>query len=354
MRDTDISAALQQQVQQAIQDSAQLNICGGNNKMFLGREPAGRPLDVSKHCGIINYDPRELVITARASTPMIEIEAALAESGQMLAFEPPHFGATATLGGTIACALSGARRPFTGSARDFTLGCKLLNGRGEILNFGGQVMKNVAGYDLSRLMVGAYGTLGVLLELSLKVLPRPASSQTIMFESSPGQAIAKMSALLSQPYPVDAACFHGELLHLRLSGSEQAVKHARMQLGGEMMHDCATFWREVNEHRLTLFTAAPTLYRIMVKPSTPPLDIAGKWLLSWGGAQRWLASDAPLATIREQVAKVGGHVTQFRGGDRNGNVFSPLAPAVLTLHQRLKDSLDPHGIFNRGRMYAEI
>ncbi|MDX8386773.1 MAG: FAD-binding protein, partial [Gallionella sp.] len=144
------SDTLQQQVQQAITDGTPLNICGGNSKTFIGRSPVGKPLDVSSHCGIINYDPRELVITARAGTLMSEIEATLAESGQMLSFEPPHFGATATLGGTIACGLSGSRRPFSGSARDFTLGCKILNGRGEILNFGGQVMKNVAGYDLSR------------------------------------------------------------------------------------------------------------------------------------------------------------------------------------------------------------
>ena len=348
------SDTLQQQVQQAITDGTQLNICGGNSKTFLGRNPAGQPLDVSNHSGIINYDPRELVITARAGTPMSEIEATLAESGQMLAFEPPHFGSTATLGGTIACGLSGSRRPFAGSARDFTLGCKVLNGRGEILNFGGQVMKNVAGYDLSRLMVGAYGTLGVLLEISLKVLPRPASSQTLMFECRPEQAITRMSALLSQPYPVDAACFHGERLHLRLSGSAQAVKHAQVQLGGEALDDCTAFWRTLNEHELTLFNSAATLYRIMVKPATPPLDIEGKWLLGWAGAQRWLASNAPVDAIREQAAKVGGHVTQFRGGDRNGSVFSPLAPALIPFHQRLKASIDPHGIFNRGRMYADI
>ncbi|MDX8385480.1 MAG: glycolate oxidase subunit GlcE, partial [Gallionella sp.] len=335
-------------------DGTPLNICGGNGKTFIGRSPVGRPLDVSRHSGIINYDPRELVITARAGTLMSEIEATLAESGQMLAFEPPHFGSTATLGGTIACGLSGSRRPFSGSARDFTLGCKVLNGRGEILNFGGQVMKNVAGYDLSRLMVGAYGTLGVLLDISLKVLPRPASSQTLKFECTPAQAITRMSGLLSQPYPVDAACFHGERLHLRLSGSKKAVKHAQVQLGGEVMPDSTAFWRTLNEHELTLFTTASTLYRVMVKPATPPLTIDGKWLLGWAGAQRWLVSNAPVATIREQVAKVSGHVTQFRGGDRNGSVFSPLAPALMPFHQRLKASFDPHGIFNRGRMYAEI
>jgi len=354
MQNSDISATLQQQVQQAMHEGTQLNICGGNSKTFLGRNASGQTLDISAHRGIINYDPRELVIHARAGTPLSEIEDTLAAAGQMLAFEPPHFGAHATLGGTIACGLSGARRPYAGSARDFTLGCKILNGRGELLNFGGQVMKNVAGYDLSRLMVGAYGTLGVLLDISLKVLPRPAASLTITHECTPDAAISRMSGMLAQPYPIDAACFHGELCTLRLTGSEKAVQHAHAQLGGEIMDNCGSFWRALNEHELSLFSSAPVLYRIMVKPATPPLDIEGKWLLDWGGAQRWLSSDAPLASIREQVAKVGGHVTQFRGGDRNGMIFSPLAAPLLPLHQRLKHSFDPQHIFNRSRMYAGI
>jgi glycolate oxidase FAD binding subunit len=354
MTGADISTALQQQVQQALQDDTCFDIRGGSSKTFLGRTTDGSPLDVSGHRGIVEYDPRELVITARAGTPLAEIEAVLAEAGQMLAFEPPHFGPGATLGGTLACGLSGPRRPYAGSARDFTLGCRVLNGHGELLRFGGQVMKNVAGYDLSRLMVGAYGTLGVLLEASLKVLPRPAASITLVYESDAAAAIRRMSGLLSQPYPVDAACFHGELCHLRLSGSEQAVKHACAQLGGEELPDADAFWHALNEQQMSLFAAAPALYRIMVKPSTPPLDIEGKWLLDWGGAQRWLASHEAPAAIRKQVASVGGHVTLFRGGERSGEVFQPLNSRMLALQQRLKHSLDPQSIFNPGRMYAEI
>jgi glycolate oxidase FAD binding subunit len=354
MAGADISTALQQQVQQALQNGTRLDIRGGGSKTFLGRATNGTQFDVGGHRGIIDYDPRELVITARAGTPLAEVEATLAEAGQMLAFEPPHFGTTATLGGTIACGLSGPRRPYTGSARDFTLGCRIINGHGEMLRFGGQVMKNVAGYDLARLMVGAYGTLGVLLDISLKVLPRPASSITLVYECSAAEAIEKMSGVLTQSFPVDAACFHGELCHLRLSGSEAAVRHARAQLGGEELPDCKEFWRTLNEHELAMFTAAPVVYRIMVKPATPPLSIAGKWLLGWGGAQRWLASSEPQDSIRAQVAKAGGHVTQFRGGDRSGAVFQPLSAPLLALQQRLKHSLDPQGIFNPGRMYAEI
>jgi glycolate oxidase FAD binding subunit len=354
MPEADIAIDLQQQVQQAARDASPLRLRGGNSKAFLGRATEGAMLDISGHRGIVEYDPRELVITARAGTPLAEIESVLAASGQMLAFEPPLFGAAATLGGTLACGLSGPRRPYAGSARDFMLGCRMLNGRGEMLSFGGQVMKNVAGYDLSRLMVGAHGTLGVLLEASLKVLPRPAASITLAYECDAAAAIRKMSGLLAQPYPVDAACFHGELCRLRLSGSEQAVKHARAQLGGEELADGGAFWQSLNEQQLSLFSAAPALYRIMVKPATPPLEIEGKWLLDWGGAQRWLASHEPPAAIRARVAGSGGHVTLFRGGERSGEVFQPLGAAMLALQQRLKRSLDPHGIFNPGRMYAAL
>jgi len=350
----DISAALQQQVQDAISSKTSLNICGGNSKTFLGRHPEGETLPVSAHRGIVEYDPRELVLTARAGTPLAEIEAALSDAGQMLTFEPPHFGEQATLGGTIACGLSGPRRPYAGAARDAVLGCKMINGRAELLHFGGQVMKNVAGYDISRLMVGAYGTLGVLLEISLKVLPRPASSITLIHECPQEEAIQRMSQLLSEPMPVDAACYHAGHCHIRLSGSEQAVKHAHEHLGGEVIEKAAPFWHSLREQQLPFFHSAAPLYRVMVKPGTAPLPISGSWLLDWGGAQRWLVSDEPVASIRERVAAVGGHVTCFRSHDSHNEVFEPLGAALLTIHQRLKNSFDPHGIFNRGRMYPGL
>ena len=354
MLNRDMSEALQQQVQRAISASTPLNICGGNSKTFLGRSAQGETLDVSGHRGVVEYDPRELVITARAGTPLAEIDATLAASGQMLAFEPPHFGEQATLGGSIACGLSGPRRFYAGAARDSILGCKLLNGKGELLRFGGQVMKNVAGYDLSRLMAGAYGTLGVLLEISLKVLPRPATSLTLVQECTQVEATTRMSQLLSQPLPVDAACYHAGQCYLRLSASAQGVKHAHGQLGGEVLEKPEHFWHALREHRLPFFSSAGALYRIVVKPATPPLDISGTWLLDWGGSQRWLASNEPLAVIRDRVAAAGGHATLFRGGDRTGDVFQPLPEPLLTIHQRLKTSFDPHHIFNRGRMYASL
>ena len=350
----DKSLALQQQVLNALQDATPLNIIGGGSKDFLGATTQAQQINTSGHRGIVEYDPRELVLTARSGTTLEEIEVVLAEAGQMLPFEPPHFGDQATLGGTIACALSGPRRPYCGSARDFVLGCKLLNGRGEILRFGGQVMKNVAGYDVSRLMVGAYGTLGILLEISLKVLPRPAASITVARECSSTEAIASMSALLGKALPMDGACYHGDHSYVRLSGSAQAVKEARTKIPGDVLPDGEAFWHGLREHQLPFFRKSGALYRVMVKPATPPLHIKGSWLLDWGGAQRWLCSDEDIETIRHSVAKAGGHVTLFRTSQREKDIFQPLPVALLTIHQRLKASFDPTNIFNRGRMYPEL
>jgi glycolate oxidase FAD binding subunit len=351
---SDLSTALQQQVLDAFHNGTPLNISGGSSKAFLGRASQGQAVDVTGHRGIVEYDPRELVLTARSGTPLQEIEAALAEAGQMLAFEPPHFGDSATLGGTIACGLSGPRRPYSGSARDSVLGCKMLNGRGEILRFGGQVMKNVAGYDVSRLMVGAHGTLGMLLEISLKVLPRPAASITVTRVCSAAGAISSMSALLGKPLPVDGACFHGEQLYIRISGSAQAVQEARSKIAGDVLPDADAFWHALREHQLPFFMRHGALYRAVVKPAIPPLNIEGTWLLDWGGAQRWLYSNEDPASLRHRVASVGGHVTVFRGGAQAEEIFQPLSGPLLTIHQRLKTSFDPNNIFNRGRLYANL
>ena len=352
---SDHGTALQQQVLDAFQNSTPLDISGGSSKAFLGRAAVrAQTIDVGDHRGIVEYDPRELVLTARSGTPLQEIEAALAEAGQMLAFEPPHFGDSATLGGTIACGLSGPRRPYSGSARDSVLGCQLLNGRGEILRFGGQVMKNVAGYDISRLMVGAQGTLGLLLEVSLKVLPRPPASTTVAHECGPAEAIALMSGLLSKPYPVDAACYHAGQCYVRVSGSAQAVREARSKIPGDEVADADTFWHALREHQLPFFRHSGALYRVVVKPATPPLTIPGTWLLDWGGAQRWLCSDEDVASIRRRAEAAGGHVTVFRGGNPTEEIFQPLPGVLLNIHQRIKASFDPNHIFNRGRLYANL
>lgn len=354
MADMDKSAALQQQILDAISTRTPLNICGNNTKSFLGHVVQGEALIVAEHRGIIEYDPRELVLTARAGTLLAEIEATLAETGQMLTFEPPHFGENATLGGTIACGLSGPRRPYAGAARDAVLGSKIINGKGEQLRFGGRVMKNVAGYDVSRLMVGAFGTLGVLLEVSLKVLPRPAANLTLMQECSQGEAIQRMSQLLSLPIPVDAASYHAGHTYIRIAGSEQAVRHAQKQLGGEVINKSTPFWHSLREQQLPFFHSGKPLYRVMVKPATHPLVISGDWLLDWGGAQRWLVSDEPLDLIRERVAAAGGYVTLFRTSIQSDEVFAPLTASLFNIHQRLKNSFDHHRIFNPDRMYAGL
>jgi len=352
--DSDISRELQETVQTAAKKRMALHIRGGGTKDFYGRRTNGQALDVGRHRGILSYEPTELVITARAGTPLAEIEAALAEKNQMLGFEPPAFGATATLGGTVASGLSGPRRPWAGSARDFVLGTTILNGQGDILRFGGQVMKNVAGFDVSRLMVGALGTLGVLLDLSLKVLPRPETEQTLALVMAPDRAIAAMNEWSRQPLPLSAAAHVGETLYMRISGTASALRAARARLGGEPMEKGVELWRGINEQQRQFFEGQQPLWRLSVPSATPHVDLPGKWLIDWGGARRWLKSNAPVADIRRAADAAGGHATLFRSGDRNVEVFHPLPPPLATLHRRLKRSFDPTGILNPGRLYADL
>nr|VFK41788.1 MAG: glycolate oxidase FAD binding subunit [Candidatus Kentron sp. TC] len=361
MRENDLGARLREMVVAAADGARErgpFRILGGGTKPFLGREATGAPLPVADHRGIIDYQPKELVITARCGARLAEIEAVLAERGQMLAFEPPHFGEEATLGGTIAGGLSGPRRPYAGAARDFVLGVRLLNGRGEILRFGGQVMKNVAGYDVSRTMVGALGTLGILLDVSLRVLPMPAEEMTLVREHSPEEAIDLMNRWAARPLPLSGACFDGERLYARLSGSASATRLARERLGGELLDgDGDAFWRAAREQRHGFFpgvTASEPLWRLSTPPATPPLSLAGRWFIEWGGGQRWLRTDASAHAIRSAARAVGGHATLFRGGDRKSEVFHPLDRKLAELHGRIKRAFDPHGLFNPGRMYSML
>ncbi len=328
---------------------APLQIIGGGTKSFYGRIARGEPLSVAGHRGIVAYEPTELVISARAGTPLQEIEATLAAHDQMLAFEPPHYGERATLGGTIACGFSGPRRPYAGSARDFVLGVKIINGKGEILSFGGQVMKNVAGYDVSRLMVGALGTLGVLLDVSLKVLPRPAADLTLAFAMSAADALAQMNAWAGQPTPLSAACHNGDTLYIRLSGAAETVRAAQQKLGGEERAEGAEIWRKLREHKTGFFIDSAPLWRLSVPPASPLARLTGRWLIDWGGAQRWLKSTARPTEVWDAAAQAGGHATLFRGGDRAGEVFQPLPAALAQLHINLKRAFDPAGVLNVGR-----
>lgn len=348
--DEDIQKTLQHQVQEAAQSATPLRILGGDSKRFYGREPLGEPLTVSRHRGIIHYEPTELVLTARAGTPLTEIEATLADQGQILGFDPPRFGDSATLGGAVASGLAGPSRPYTGGVRDFVLGTTVLTGKGEVLHFGGEVMKNVAGYDISRLMCGALGTLGVLLDISVKVLPRPAREQTLTLELDAERALATLAGWSHRPLPLSGACHDGQRLYLRLSGAGSAVAAARDALGGEPLD--SDFWQQLRDHRLAFFQRPGTLWRLALPPGTPVLALPGDWLLDWGGTQRWLISDAGAQTLRAAAAAAGGHATAFRGADRDGEVFHPLEPGIEVLHRRLKEAFDPRGILNPGRMYG--
>lgn len=350
----DLSGELQERVVEAAAARTPLQIRGGGSKAFYGREHNGTPLDVAGHRGIVSYEPKELVITARAGTPLSEVEAALAAQGQMLPFEPPRFASSATLGGAVAAGLSGPRRPYAGSVRDFVLGVRLLNGQGEVMRFGGEVMKNVAGYDLSRLVTGSLGMLGVILEVSLKVLPLPEHEMTVSRKCAAAEAVEFMNRCAAQPLPVSGACHDGTQLRLRLSGSEQGVAAARTELGGDEDANGAEFWHELREmaHPFLRVADAP-LWRLAVRPATPPLEQGEEWI-DWGGAQRWLRSGRDAATVREAAAAAGGHALIFSGGDRSGEVFHPLSPALALLHRRLKQAFDPQRLFNAGVLYADL
>ena len=348
----DVSALLRERVLAAIADKTSLNIMGSGSKAFYGRSTQGDPLAVAQHRGIISYEPTELVMTARCGTRLADIEVVLAERGQMLAFEPPHFGPNATLGGAVATGLSGSRRPYAGAVRDVVLGIRFLNGHGEILKFGGEVMKNVAGFDVSRLMVGALGTLGVVLDISIKVLPRPEADTTLIFAMTPDTALVQMNRWAGQNWPLSAACFDGEAVRIRLSGAKTAIATARQKLGGDALPDdeASSFWADVREQRLGFFQGETTLWRLSLASATAQPNLSGTWFIDWGGALRWLKTDQPAETIFQTAQALGGHACRFRS--LLGSEFQPLSPGLEKLHRTIKLAFDPRGIFNIGRLYA--
>ena len=333
-----------------------LCIRGGGSKDFYGGPLRGETMSVAAYRGIIDYEPSELVITARAGTQLAEIETALRDRGQMLTFEPPHFGAYSTLGGCVAAGLSGPRRAYAGSVRDAVLGARMLDGKGDDLRFGGQVIKNVAGFDVSRLLAGSLGTLGVILELSLKVVPVPVAETTLRFEHTAADAITAMNEWAGKPLPVSATAWHDGKLHVRLSGAAAAVAAALKTLGGERLDDAAArgCWHGIREHASAFFTSAQSLWRLSLKPTTPPLNLPGTQLLEWNGALRWLATDANAGDVRAAAQFGGGHATLFRGSDKKMGVFHPLPPALMTIERNLKRTFDPAGIFNPGRLYDDF
>ncbi len=348
-------ARLQDAVRAAVADRRPLRLRGSGSKDFYGGPLSGEVLDTAAHAGIVSYEPTELVLTARCGTRLEEIEALLAENGQMLAFEPPRFGPDATLGGCVAAGLSGPRRAsnglYFGAVRDFVLGCRLLDGRAQVLRFGGEVMKNVAGYDVSRMMAGAMGTLGLILEVSMKVLPKPAATATIRLAMPEPEVLDKLNEWGGRPLPLSASAWSGGVLHVRLEGAKAAVDAALALLGGERMEaePAAALWGGIREQTDAFFSSSRALWRASVPSVTPPLELEGDQLIEWGGALRWLRTDADPERVRELVRDAGGHATAFRNLDRE-RCFEPLAPAQLTLHRRLKSAFDPEGIFNPRRL----
>ncbi len=336
-----------------------LRLRGGGTKDFYGQALEGEVHDTRGYSGIVAYEPSELVITARCGTRLADIETAMSEHDQMLAFEPPHFaqfGSGATLGGVIAAGLSGPRRQAAGALRDFVLGVKIMDGRGEVLAFGGQVMKNVAGYDVSRLMAGSLGTLGIILEVSVKALPLPAAEATLRLELPEDKAIETLNKWGGKPLPISASAWTGGELGVRLSGAAAAVAAAHKKIGGELV-DAAQgerFWTGIREQTESFFRNDAPLWRISVPSTTPPLKLPGEPLIEWGGALRWLCSRADARTVRDAAKRARGHATLFRGGDKSVGVFQPLAPVLMKIHKELKREFDPQGIFNRGRMYPDL
>ena len=361
--------AFRDAIRQAGDSRTPLRLRGGGSKDFYGQALTGTVLDTRAYRGIVDYDPAELVITARCGTPLAEIEDVLAERRQMLAFEAPHFAArgqasTATLGGAFAAGLSGPRRQSVGALRDFVLGAQLMDGKGEILSFGGQVMKNVAGYDVSRLLAGSLGTLGLVTEVSLKVLPVPFDDATLRFALPQAEAIDQLNLWGGKPLPIAASAWHDGVLHVRLSGATAAVCAARDSLGGEVVDNshAAQQWAALREQTHPFFTpareAGRALWRIAVPPAVKPLDLPGEQLVEWGGGQRWwLAPDDGAATadhVRAIAQAAGGHATLFRNGDKSVGVFTPLSSPLAAIHKRLKATFDPAGIFNPQRMYTGL
>jgi glycolate oxidase FAD binding subunit len=344
-----------------------LALRGHGSKDFYGEAPHGEPLDLTSLTGITHYEPTELVVTARAGTPLVELEAALAEHVQCLAFEPPRFangdaGNTGTVGGMVAAGLAGPARAAVGSVRDFVLGAALLSSGGEVLRFGGEVMKNVAGYDVSRLLVGSLGILGPILEVSLKVLPRSPARATLRFEWPQARALQQLQLWGGQPLPLRASAWWNETLLVQLAGADAAVRTAAQSLGGERVDPAAAdrFWSDLRDHRDEFFVSANdtvrsggTLWRVSVAPTAPPLATEGEQLIEWGGGQRWIVNHADAVTMRALAAAAGGHATEFRGRKAQG-VFQPQAAPLARIHQELKRRFDPDGLFNPGRLYPDL
>jgi glycolate oxidase FAD binding subunit len=344
-----------------------LRITGHGSKDFYGEAPRGEPLSTLELNGVTAYEPSELYISVLAGTPLFDVEALLAQHRQRFAFEPPRFsggpGGTGTVGGMVAAGLSGPARAALGSVRDHLLGAVLINGAGELLSFGGTVMKNVAGFDVSRVLAGSLGQLGLITEVTLKVMPLPAAVATLRFEFDQAAALMAMNRWGGEPLPIEASAWWDGALLLRLAGAQAAVEAACAKLGGDVIPPelAGAFWLGLRDQRDEFFVGAERavaggarLWRLSLPSTAPELRLHGEQLVDWGGAQRWVVTPMEPAALREAVAAVGGHATLFRALDKTCGVFAPLSPPLAAIHQRLKASFDPNSVFNPGRLYPDL
>ena len=362
MLDQDQTATLQERIQLAHSNNEPVCIVGGNSKPFLGQcnathaqLPASSLINTSEHSGVVGYEPTELVITVRSGTSMQALEALLSEHNQMLPFEPPVFN-NGTIGGVLACGLSGPARAFSGSARDYVLGMHVINGQAQVLKFGGEVMKNVAGYDAARLHVGAYGTLGLLLQTSMKVLPKPEAELTVQHELETPFDTTQLQRLFRRPLPITAASIDQHIQTIRLSGSESAVSAAAKMIGGETVQQGQDYWRSIRELQHTFFQDDRPLWRISVPDFAEPLKLDGDSFYDWGGAQRFVKTDAPAQSVFSAAANANGHASCYSADRLASDVpaFQPITGSMAKLQSRVRDSFDAQRLFNRGRFHPEL
>lgn len=358
-----VVAGWQARIRAAVAARTPLRVRGGGTKDFYGQALEGDVLDTTACEGIVDYDPTELVVTVRAGTRLAHVERTLRAEGQMLACEPPRFGEEATIGGFVAAGLSGPRRPYAGAVRDIVLGVRVLDGKGDQLAFGGRVMKNVAGFDVARLMTGALGTLGILTEVSLKCVPMPKAETTRVFQCSADEAIRMTNEWGGKPLPITATAYHAGGLAVRLSGAAPAVEAAAARIGGSALPGNdrgAAFWRSVKEQTQPFFLTASQpgarLWRLSVNPTAPYTDLGGDQLIEWGGALRWLHANERVdaARVRDWARGHGGHATLYKAADKSAGAFQPLPEALAMLHRRLKAAFDPAGIMNPRRLYPDF
>ena len=348
--------AWQSRVRAAARANAVLRVRGFGSKDFYGGELNGEIFETREHAGIVHYEPTELVVTARCGTPLAELEATLAEQGQWLPCEPPHFGG-ASVGGMVAAGIAGPSRMAAGGIRDYVLGVRVIDGHGDLLHFGGEVMKNVAGYDVSRLYAGSLGTLGVIVEVSLKVLPLPVTSATRVLELDRESALVTMNRLAGQPVPLTASAWYRGQLFLRFAGSPAAVGKASEAAGGEELADAGGFWTSLREQTHAFFAEAvqgkDSLYRLALPVIAAAPVPAGDCLIEWGGAQRWCYGDG--ARLRETAEQAGGVAVRFRtaGDSSRADSVPPRSPTIQVIERRLRKAFDPSAVFNRGRLGAE-